>query len=84
MRETLVDALAGGPPYQVCTWRIRAVSQIQVLNELVRRGLITRDPKPVLTDSGIAEAKWFVNYAKSESVEDSPAQDADEETEECK
>jgi hypothetical protein len=64
MRETLIDALAAGPPYQVLSKHIHAVSQMQILNELVRRGLITSDPTPVLTEAGIAEAKWFTKPAK--------------------
>lgn len=66
MRQTLLDALAGGPPYRV---RTRAVyGQTQLLTELESRGLITSDPFPVLTDDGIAEAKWFAEGPKGDEV----------------
>jgi hypothetical protein len=64
MRETLLDALAAGPPYKVLTKHVHAVSQVELLMELERRGLITSDPFPVLTSAGIAEAKWFAGPAK--------------------
>lgn len=59
MRQTLLDALAAGPPYEVLAKQLHAVSQLELLMELERRGLITRNPFPVLTNTGIAEAKWF-------------------------
>jgi hypothetical protein len=66
MRQTLLDALAGGPPYRVCT---RAVfGQTQLLTELESRDLITSGPFPVLTEHGIAEAKWFAQGPKGEEV----------------
>jgi len=61
MRQTLLDALAAGPPYQVQAHHFHAVSQTEILMELQRRGLITPDPIPVLTEAGVAEAKWFAN-----------------------
>ena len=57
MRETLIDALLAGPPHQVLVRHAHAKSHIQILTELEQRGLITEGP--VLTKSGIAEAKWF-------------------------
>jgi hypothetical protein len=66
MRQTLLDALADGPPYRVHTRAISALDQSQLLAELESRGLITPGPFPVLTDSGIAEAKWFANAGKKE------------------
>ena len=49
MRQALLDALAAGPPYQVQEHHIDAMSKLQVLTELERRGLITSDPVlPVL------------------------------------
>jgi len=59
MRQTLVDTLAAGPPYHVATKSVDAATRIQLLTELMRRGLVTHDPLPVLTEAGIAEAKWF-------------------------
>lgn len=61
MRQTLLDALAAGPPYQVQTHHFHAVSQMDILIELERRGLITSGPVPVLSEAGIVEAKWFAN-----------------------
>jgi hypothetical protein len=52
---------AAGPPYQVQEHHIHAMSTLQVLTELERRGLITSDALPVLTEAGIAEARWFAN-----------------------
>jgi len=43
------------------------VSQLQILTELERRGLITSGPSPVLTDAGIAEAKWFMRADSDEN-----------------
>lgn len=67
MRQTLLDALAdGGPPYRL---RTRAVyGQTPLLTELESRGLITSGPLPVLTEAGIAEAKWFAEGSKGEEV----------------
>jgi hypothetical protein len=59
MRETLIDALLAGPPHQVLVRHAHAKSQMQILTELERRGLITLGPFPALTKAGIAEAKWF-------------------------
>ena len=61
MRQTLLDALAAGPPYQVQAHHFHAVSQTEILMELERRGIITSCPLPVLTEAGIAEANWFAN-----------------------
>ena len=61
MRQTLLDALAAGPPYQVQAHHFHALSQTEILMELGRRGLITSDPIPVLTEAGVVEAKWFAN-----------------------
>ena len=61
MRQTLLDALTAGPPYQVQAHHFHALSQTEILMELGRRGLVTPDPIPVLTEAGIAEAKWFAN-----------------------
>ena len=41
MRETLIDALLAGPPHRVFVKHAHAKSQMQVLTELERRGLIT-------------------------------------------
>jgi len=68
MRQILLDALAGGPPYNVITSSIPALSQIKLLAELEFRGLIFPGPFPVLTDNGIAEAKWFANSVKRADV----------------
>jgi len=57
IRQILLDSLAGGPPYHVLTRAI--ASPTQLLTELESRGLITSGPFPVLTEIGIAEAKWF-------------------------
>jgi len=67
MRETLIAALAAGSPHHVISRNIDALTQMEVLTELARRGLITRDALPVLTEAGIAEAKWFANPDKEES-----------------
>ena len=65
MRETLLDALAAGPPYKVLAKLVHnTIRQVELLKELERRGLITSDPFPVLTSAGIAEAKWFAGPAK--------------------
>ena len=64
MRQTLLDALSAGPPYEVLIRHIHAGGQVELLMELERRGLITRDPFPVLTEKGIAEAKWFAIPAR--------------------
>ena len=63
MRQTILDALSAGPLYEVLTRRIHAGSRVELLMELERRGLITRDPFRVLTENGIAEAKWFASSA---------------------
>jgi hypothetical protein len=69
MRQALLDALAAGPPYQVQEHHIDAMSKLQVLTELERRGLITSDPVlPVLTEAGIAEAKWFAESPKADGA----------------
>jgi hypothetical protein len=61
MRETLLDALAGDRLIKFSHGVFIGVSQMQLLKELVRRGLVTSDSIPVLTESGIDEAKWFAN-----------------------
>jgi hypothetical protein len=63
MRQTLMDALEDGPPYLVLRGGISALTQSHLLAELESRGLITSGPLPVLTNDGIAEAKWFANPA---------------------
>jgi len=67
MRETLIDAFLAGPPHQVLVRHAHTVSQLQILTELERRGLITSGPSPVLTDAGIAEAKWFMRADSDEN-----------------
>lgn len=59
MRQTLLATLAAGPPYHLVTKSVDAATRIQLLTELTRRGLVTHEPLPVLTEAGIAEAKWF-------------------------
>ena len=61
MRQTLLDALAAGPPYQILPRPVAALDEMECLRELEQRGLITSGPIPVLTDAGIAEAKWFAD-----------------------
>ncbi len=61
LRQTLLDALARGQPYDVYPMREHAFSQTQLLTELERRGLITSGAFPKLTEAGIAEATWFKN-----------------------
>ena len=61
MRQTLLDTLSKGPPYELVTNQIDPSTRIQILAELGRRGLIIHDPLPVLTETGIAEAKWFAD-----------------------
>jgi hypothetical protein len=67
MRETLIDALLAGPPHQVLVRHAHTVSQLRILTELERRGLITSGPSPVLTEAGIAEAKWFMRADSDEN-----------------
>ena len=68
LRNMLLDALAAGPPYRVSTRKvIPAVTYLRLLRELERRGLITSGPDPVLTEAGIAEAKWFAGSADSDA-----------------
>jgi hypothetical protein len=69
MRQTLLDALSAGPPYEVFIRHINARSRVDLLMELERRGLITRGPFPVLTENGIAEAKWFAIPARPSDAE---------------
>jgi len=70
MRQTLLDALATGPPHKVFAKHIHnTISQIELLKELERRGLITSGPIPVLTIAGIAEAKWFTSPAKQKTID---------------
>jgi hypothetical protein len=64
MRQTLMEALAAGPPYQVHADHVHAASETQLLTEMEGRGLITSGPVPVLTEEGVAEAKWFARYQK--------------------
>jgi hypothetical protein len=59
MRQILIDSLDDGPPYKVCMRPIHAMRHARILIELESRGLITSGPSPVLTEAGIAEAKWF-------------------------
>jgi hypothetical protein len=62
MPQVLLKALAGGAPYHVYSLHnVHAVSETQLLAELLRRGLITSGALPVLTEAGIAEANWFKN-----------------------
>jgi len=59
MLQMLVDSLGDGPPYKVAMRPMQAMRQARILLELERRGLITSGPYPELTESGVAEAKWF-------------------------
>jgi hypothetical protein len=80
MRQTLVDALAAGPPYLVMAamHNVPAGAQMQILTELMHRGLITSGPSPVLTEAGIAEAKWFTEPVTQDKNKDSDDEDQDE------
>jgi len=70
MRQTLLDALAAGPPHKVFAKHVHnTISQIELLKELERRGLITSGPIPVLTIAGIAEAKWFDGPVKPKTTD---------------
>jgi hypothetical protein len=75
VRQILLDALSGGPPYAVATRSISALIQIELLAELESRGLITSGPFPVLTDNGITEAQWFANSVKRTDVKSSEAEE---------
>jgi hypothetical protein len=62
VRQTLLDALAGGPPYHVSARHsVPAVTYMRLLTDLELRGLITSGPYPLLTEAGITEASWFAN-----------------------
>ena len=61
MRQTLLDALAAGPPYRILPRPVAALDEMECLRQLELRGLITSGPFPVLTVAGIAEAKWFAD-----------------------
>ena len=72
IRETLLDALVAGPPYRVTAKPLATGGQFNALAELEQRGLITSGPDPVLTENGIAEAKWFAD-STSDGADISPA-----------
>jgi hypothetical protein len=60
MRQILLDAISSGPPYRVSKGHGHGVTKMmKSLTELERRGLITPHPFSVLTEAGIAEAKWL-------------------------
>jgi hypothetical protein len=60
LRDTLLDALAAGPPYRLhARPNVPVVTYLKLLDDLERRGLITSGPHPALTEAGISEAKWF-------------------------
>ena len=59
LRKILLDAIASGPPYRVSTRYLGVPKMMQLLAELERRRLITSFPCSVLTEAGIAEAKWL-------------------------
>jgi hypothetical protein len=68
MRQTLLDALAAGPPHKVLAKLVHnTIRQVELLKELERRGLITPGPIPVLTIAGIAEAKWLAGPVKTKN-----------------
>jgi len=71
IRQSLLDALAAGPPYQIPV-RSLAVDQMECLKEMEQRGLITSDPVPVLTETGLAEARWFANQKPNDPKAFSP------------
>jgi hypothetical protein len=80
LRNMLLEALASGPPYQVSTNQvIPAATYLKLLKELERRGLVTSGPNPVLTEAGIAEAKWFAgipNQCEDGKADESPTDQA--------
>ena len=59
IRQTLLDAIASGPPYHVPIRHVHGVTKTKLVTELERRRLITPYPFSVLTEAGIAEAKWL-------------------------
>jgi hypothetical protein len=59
IRQTLLDAIASGPPYRVSIRHVHGVTKTKLVTEMERRRLITPSPFSVLTEAGIAEAKWL-------------------------
>src|SRR5262249_22694640 len=60
VRKILLDAIASGPPYPVPSrYYLGLPKMMELLAELQRRRLVTALPCPMLTEAGIAEAKWL-------------------------